>query len=210
MKRVNDRIPAGRLATVFLGAALVAITPRPAAPAPTGSSVAAPRDTATAARRDTSRSAVADTSHAVMPPDSLRAPADSSRSGPAIRDSAVVITTRAQPAKKGAAAPEPPYKIQADRMSGGRGPQGDVLFLERVTITRSGTRLNSDSGRYERATGMVHLEGHVRLRDSTTTITCDQASFSENEDRVDLNGLVVVVAEVLEPGQHFRRPVHQV
>ncbi len=110
------------------------------------------------------------------------------------RDSAVVITTRRPAPKKGAkAAPEPPYRIEANRMSGGRGPQGDVLFLEQVTITRSGTRLQSERGRYERATGMVHMEGNVRLRDSTTTVTCDQASFSENEDRLDLHGNVVVV-----------------
>ena len=109
------------------------------------------------------------------------------------RDSGVVITTRVQPAKKGASGPEPPYKIEADHMSGGRGPNGDVLFLEKVTITRSGTRLNSERGRYERATGMVHMEGNVRVRDSTTTVTCDEASFSENQDRLDLSGHVVVV-----------------
>src|SRR5258707_1766518 len=112
---------------------------------------------------------------------------DSAGRGRVGRDSAVVIPTGVRPVKKGAAAPEPPYKIEADHMSGGRGPGGDVLFLEKVTITRSGTRLNSERGRYERATGMVHMEGNVRLRDSTTTITCDEASFSENQDRLDLN-----------------------
>ena len=65
-------------------------------------------------------------------------------------------------------------------MSGGRGPAGDVLFLEKVTITRSRTRLQSHHGRYERATGMVHLDGDVRLRDSTANVTCDEASFSEH------------------------------
>jgi len=122
-------------------------------------------------------------------------PVTDSTAAPAARaDSAVVITTRpASPAKRGKAAPEPPYRIEAARMSGGRGPQGDVLDLERVTITRSRTRLQSDRGRYERATGMVHLEGRVRLRDSSTTVTCDEASFSEDEDRLDLRGNVVVV-----------------
>src|SRR5262249_49931286 len=95
--------------------------------------------------------------------------------------------------KKGAKTPEPPYRIAADHMSGGRGPNGDVLYLDQVTITRSGTRLTSEKGRYERATGMVHLEGRVRVRDSTTTVTCNEASFSENEDRLDLAGDVVVV-----------------
>jgi lipopolysaccharide assembly outer membrane protein LptD (OstA) len=68
-----------------------------------------------------------------------------------------------------------------------------VLFLEQVHITRGRTRLQSDRGRYERATGMVYVEGQVRLRDSTTTVTCDNAQFSENQDRLDLRGNVVVV-----------------
>ena len=140
-----------------------------------------------------SRAAASDSSRVASLADSLRTQADSLRDIRGLRDSAVVITTRALPVKKGAKAPEPPYRIVADRMSGGRGPAGDVLDLEKVTITRSGTRLNSERGRYERATGMVHMEGNVRLRDSTTTITCDEASFSENQDRVDLNGNVVVV-----------------
>ncbi len=112
------------------------------------------------------------------------------------RDSAVSFTTRPAPARKVGKTvqpPEPPYNIQANRMSGGRGPAGDVLYLEQVTITRSRTRLQSERGRYERATGMVHMEGKVRLRDSTTTVTCDEASFSETQDRLDLSGNVVVV-----------------
>jgi lipopolysaccharide assembly outer membrane protein LptD (OstA) len=108
-------------------------------------------------------------------------------------DTARVITTRAPAARRGARAPEPPYRIEADRMSGGRGPTGDVLLLEKVRITRSRTRLQSERGRYERATGMVYLDGNVRLRDSSATVTCDAASFSETEDRLDLRGNVVVV-----------------
>ena len=97
------------------------------------------------------------------------------------------------PRPAAAPAPEPPYRIEADRMTGGRGPTGDVLFLEQVTITRGRTRLQSERGRYERATGMVHVEGRVRMRDSSTTVTCDEASFSETQDRLDLRGNVVVV-----------------
>jgi lipopolysaccharide assembly outer membrane protein LptD (OstA) len=117
---------------------------------------------------------------------------DTTAAGVMKRDSAVVITTRAAPAKQGAKTVEPPYRIEADHMTGGRGPNGDVLFLDQVTITRTRTRLQSDRGRYERATGMVYLEGNVRLRDSSTTATCDEASFSEHEDRLDLRGNVVV------------------
>ncbi len=136
----------------------------------------------------------ADSSRATAVTDSSSATPDSLVVAKPARDSAVVIITRPPAKKKGAkVAPEPPYRIEADRMSGGRGPQGDVLFLEKVTITRTRTRLQSERGRYERATGMVHLEGNVRMRDSSTTVTCDQASFSENEDRLDLRGNVVVV-----------------
>jgi lipopolysaccharide assembly outer membrane protein LptD (OstA) len=170
---------------------------QPAAP-PDGGAAGVPRahvhvsnDTAVAVPRGVAQAA--DSLRALAAADSLAARRDSLENIGMPRDSGIVITTRAKPVKKGAKAPEPPYKIVADKMSGGRGPEGDVLFLEKVTITRSGTRLNSERGRYERATGMVHMEGNVRLRDSTTTITCDEASFSENQDRLDLNGNVVVV-----------------
>jgi len=126
------------------------------------------------------------------PPPFQAAATDSIGSVTGRPDSTVSFLTRSQPAKKGAKAPEPPYRIEAAHMSGGRGPGGDVLNLEKVTITRSGTRLTSDRGSYERTTGMIHLDGNVKVRDSTTTVTCDQASFSENQDRVDLVGNVVV------------------
>ena len=125
--------------------------------------------------------------------DSLDARIDTLAARHARGDTAVVITTRPAKPRKGAPPPEPPYRIEADRMSGGRGPQGDVLYLEKVNITRSGTRLQSERGRYERATGMVYVEGNVRLRDSTAKVNCDAASFSENEDRLDLRGNVVVI-----------------
>jgi lipopolysaccharide assembly outer membrane protein LptD (OstA) len=156
--------------------------------APLAAQVAVPaRDTTAAVAKRDSAVTRADTAAAAAPARDTTAIVSTKR------DSAVVITTRATPAKKGAkAAPEPPYRIEADHMTGGRGPTGDVLFLERVTITRTRTRLESDRGRYERATGMVYLEGNVKLRDSTTTATCDEASFSEHEDRLDLRGNVVV------------------
>ncbi len=144
---------------------------------------------------------------AVARADSLAAPPAATPAAPAPADSAAradslapaapeptrVVTTRPPPARRGARTPEPPYRIEADHMSGGRGPGGDVLYLDRVRITRSRTRLFSDRGRYERATGMVYLDGNVRLRDSSATVTCDAASFSENEDRIELRGNVEVV-----------------
>ncbi|HEV2106547.1 MAG TPA: putative LPS assembly protein LptD, partial [Candidatus Eisenbacteria bacterium] len=85
-----------------------------------------------------------------------------------------------------------PYHIAAGNMTGGRGPEGDVLDLTDVTVTREGMVLNADAGRYLRATGRIDLTGHVRVRDSTTTVTCDHASFNENEDRLNLDGNVVI------------------
>jgi len=118
---------------------------------------------------DTSRTAPADSARLTRVAPAVPASADSSVADSigavAPRDSSVSFTTRAKPAKKGAKPVEPPYRIEADHMSGGRGPQGDVLFLEKVTITRSGTRLNSQHGSYERSTGIVHLNGDVRVRD---------------------------------------------
>src|SRR5262249_29678505 len=72
--------------------------------------------------------AVPATARATARVDSLAAPADSATAARAGRDTAVVITTRST-TKKGAKTPEPPYRIAADHMSGGRGPNGDVLYL---------------------------------------------------------------------------------
>jgi lipopolysaccharide assembly outer membrane protein LptD (OstA) len=93
-----------------------------------------------------------------------------------------------------AAEPEPPFRITADNLTGGREPEGDVLFLNgNLRVTRGRTLLTSDNGRYARATGLIDLTGHVKLVDSTTTVTCDHATFSENDDRLNLDGNVVVV-----------------
>src|SRR5258706_2946432 len=39
---------------------------------------------------------------------------------------------------------------------------------------------------------MLYLEGRVRMLDSTATVTCDQASYAESTDVLDLQGNVVV------------------
>lgn len=92
-----------------------------------------------------------------------------------------------------AAEPDPPYRIQANNMTGGRGPEGDVLFLNGdLVVQRGRTRLTADNGRYMRTSGMIFLSGRVRLVDSTVTVTCNNASFNENDDRLDLEGDVVI------------------
>jgi len=104
-------------------------------------------------------------------------------------------TSPARAAETGApVAPESPYQITADNMTGGRGPEGDVVFLNgNLRVTKGKSVLTADQGRYLRTEGLFHLEGHVRLRDSSTTVTCERASFNENEDRLNLDGNVVIV-----------------
>jgi lipopolysaccharide export system protein LptA len=99
-------------------------------------------------------------------------------------------------APAGAAAPvrEAPFQISADNLTGGRGPDGDVVFLNgNIRVTRGHTLLTADNGHYMRANGFIDLTGHVRLVDSTTTVTCEHALFSENDDRLNLEGNVVIV-----------------
>lgn len=105
---------------------------------------------------------------------------------------ALALATGAAPAR--AAAPEPPFHITADNMTGGRTEAGDVLFLNgNLRVTRGKTVLTARNGRYERATGLIDLTGDVRLVDSTTTLTCRHAVFSETDDRLNVDGDVVIV-----------------
>ncbi len=90
--------------------------------------------------------------------------------------------------------PEPPFRISADNLTGGREPDGDVLYLNgNLRVTRGRTVLTADNGRYLRATGLIDLTGNVKLVDSSTTVTCEHATFSENDDRLNLDGNVVIV-----------------
>lgn len=97
-------------------------------------------------------------------------------------------------ARAQAPAPEPPFHVTADNLTGGRGPEGDVLFLNgNLRVVRGKTVLTADNGRYDRTSGVIDLTGRVKLVDSTTTATCDHATFSENDDRLNLDGNVVLV-----------------
>lgn len=107
---------------------------------------------------------------------------------------ALVLALAAAVAPARAAAPEPPFHITADNMTGGRTDAGDVLFLNgNLRVTRGKTVLTADNGRYERASGLIDLTGNVRLVDSTTTLTCRHAVFSETDDRLNVDGDVVIV-----------------
>ncbi len=105
----------------------------------------------------------------------------------------LLLAAVSHPMPAHAAPSDPPYRITADNMTGGRGPAGEELFLNGNLVVRRGrTTLTADHGRYERTSGMIHLLGHVRLVDSTVTVTCNQASFNETDDRLDLQGDVVI------------------
>ncbi|MFN8588340.1 MAG: putative LPS assembly protein LptD [Candidatus Eisenbacteria bacterium] len=108
---------------------------------------------------------------------------------------ALVVAAGLARAPRGAeaAAQEPPFRITADNMTGGRGPDGDVLDLNgNIRVVRGRTVLTADHGRYTTGNGMIDLTGRVRLVDTSTTVTCEHAAFSENDDRLNLDGNVVV------------------
>lgn len=106
---------------------------------------------------------------------------------------AVILGVALPPSGASGAPAEPPFHITADNMTGGRGPDGDVLYLNgNLRVVRGRTVLTADNGRYMTGTGMIDLMGRVRLVDTSTTVTCDHAMFSENDDRLNLDGNVVV------------------
>jgi len=96
-------------------------------------------------------------------------------------------------ARAQAPAEEPPLNIAADRVSGGRTAQGDIVDLEgNLRVTRGRAVLTAETGRYLRSQGMLFLDGRVRMVDSTLTVTCDRARYSELLDVLELEGNVVV------------------
>src|SRR5262245_65028320 len=78
---------------------------------------------------------------------------------------------------------EPPLNLSADNVSGSRGPEGDIVLLNgHVHITRGRTVITSETGRYLRTQGMLYFDRRVRMVDSTTTITCEHVTYSEDSD----------------------------
>src|SRR5205807_881487 len=74
----------------------------------------------------------------------------------------------------------PPLHLSADHVSGSHGPEGDIVTLSgNVKIVRGRTTITANDGTYDRANGMAYLQHAVRIVDSTTVITCDEASYSE-------------------------------
>ena len=104
------------------------------------------------------------------------------------------LLTLGLPTRTLAAEPEgPPLNLSADNVSGTRGPEGDIVLLNgNVHITRGKTVITSRTGRYLRAQGMLYLDQDVRLVDSTTTVGCEHATYSENTDILNLIGGVLI------------------
>ena len=87
----------------------------------------------------------------------------------------------------------PPLNLSADNVSGSRGPEGDIVLLNgHVRITRGRTVITSETGRYLRTQGMLYLDRRVRMVDSSTTITCDHVTYSEESDILELIDKVVI------------------
>src|SRR5204862_38550 len=63
---------------------------------------------------------------------------------------------------------EPPLNLKADNVTGSRGPEGDLVLLNgNVRITRGRTVITADRGRYARAQGILDLDNHVKMVDSS-------------------------------------------
>ena len=78
-------------------------------------------------------------------------------------------------------------------MTGSRGPEGDIVLLNgNVRITRGRTVITADRGRYLRDAGhALPRRATCSMVDSTTTLTCDHASYSEINDVLRADGHVV-------------------
>jgi len=206
---VSPRVTAGRLRARLATAAMLVMLTGCAASRPS-SGPAAPTTRVPAADTTGARAGVpggAKPRGVGTPADSTRAsiaPADTTHAAPAApgvpltaaqRDSATRARAALQPKPRRTktGTPEPPLRFSADNMSGTHDESGDVVLLNgNVRITRAGTVITAENGRYLREPGMLYLDGHVKMVDSTTIVTCDHASYSENDDRLQLDGSVEV------------------
>ncbi len=137
---------------------------------------------------------------APAPVDSARAIADTTA---ALRDSAAVSrdTTlppaTAPPVRSIITQPRrgsSPYNVVADRLEGGRTAlEGEVIMLiGNVTLSRDGTVVKSQTGRYVKREGTIYLTGGVDAVDGGTRVTALQAAYNEATDFLTLMGQVVV------------------
>ncbi|MEP7028508.1 MAG: putative LPS assembly protein LptD, partial [Candidatus Eisenbacteria bacterium] len=87
-----------------------------------------------------------------------------------------------------------PYNVVADRLEGGRtAAEGEIItLLGNVTLTRDGTSVKSQSGKYVKRDGTIYLTGGVDAVDGTTRINALEAAYNETTDFLSLSGQVVV------------------
>jgi lipopolysaccharide assembly outer membrane protein LptD (OstA) len=135
---------------------------------------AAPGDTARVPPADTTRAAPGDTT--------LGAPVPSVPPAP--------LRTRTAPRERRGG----PYNVVADRLEGGRTAlEGEVIMLiGNVTLSRAGTVVRSQAGRYVKRDGTIYLTGGVHAVDGTTRISSVEAAYNEASDFLTLSGQVVV------------------
>ncbi|MEO6462871.1 MAG: putative LPS assembly protein LptD, partial [Candidatus Eisenbacteria bacterium] len=115
---------------------------------------------------------------------------DSARATPPSPAPTVPLRTRtAARARRGG-----PYTVVADRLEGGRTAfEGEVIMLlGNVTLSREGTVVRSQVGRYVKRDGTIYLTGGVHAVDGRTKIDALEAAYSEATDFLTLTGQVVV------------------
>jgi lipopolysaccharide transport protein LptA len=89
--------------------------------------------------------------------------------------------------------------IEADRLIGSRGPEGELVQLEGNVILRRGTTtIRSDQGTWNKTIRLVTLTGNVHATDGTLQLTADQATYEEQADRLTVTGNVHVTDEQLD------------
>jgi lipopolysaccharide export system protein LptA len=100
--------------------------------------------------------------------------------------------------------PPQPIDVEADRLIGSRGPEGEVVLLEGNVVLRQGTTvIRSLRGRWVTAQRSVHLTGGVQANDGSVEITADQADYHERSELIVLTGNVHVVDTNLDATSEF-------
>ena len=89
--------------------------------------------------------------------------------------------------------------IEADRLVGSRGPEGEIVLLQgNVVLRRGTTTIRSQQGSWNKTLRLVTLTGLVHATDGTLELTSDQANYEESTDRLTVAGNVHVTDDKLD------------
>lgn len=89
--------------------------------------------------------------------------------------------------------------IEADRLVGSRGPEGEIVLLQgNVVLRRGTTTVRSQQGSWNKTLRLVTLTGQVHATDGTLQLTSDQANYEESTDRLTVAGNVHVTDDKLD------------